>query len=140
MRQLKGYQLQELIDEQTEKVLQESFGTFLRGTATGIKNFAQSDAVKSIGNVIKPGLGDDFQKFAQGKVDQIAKLPPCDKWAVQHRDSDDLYNADAFFREAKITEASAQDSYRKFFSQCRVEDKLPTASNYNAFICGNALR
>lgn len=136
MRQLKGYQLQELIDRQTDKVLQESFGTFLRG----IKNFAQSDAVKSIGNVIKPGLGDDFQKFAQGKVGQIAKLPPCDKWVVQHRDSDDLYNADAFFREAKITEASAQDSYRKFFSQCRVEDKLPTTANYNAFICGNALR
>lgn len=56
-------QLRYLIDEHVENVLNEWFGSRLWN---GAKNFAQSEFVQNVGNMISPGYGDRINAFANG--------------------------------------------------------------------------
>lgn len=56
-------QLRYIIDEHVENVLNEWFGSQLWN---GAKNFAQSDFVRNVGNIIEPGYGDRINAFANG--------------------------------------------------------------------------
>lgn len=56
-------QLRYIIDEHVENVLNEWFGSQLWN---GAKNFAQSEFVQNVGNMISPGYGDRINSFANG--------------------------------------------------------------------------
>ena len=68
-------QLRYIIDEHVENVLNEWFGSRLWN---GAKNFAQSEFVQNVGNMISPGYGDRINSFANGDWKNAKRRPSND--------------------------------------------------------------
>lgn len=133
---LTNKQLQEIVDRHVKHALNEKL--FGRSMFDGIKNFAKSDFVKNVGNIIGPGLGNQINDIANGKLksfDQsLNDTMPFDAWCYNNgQDKAKLYDVNKFADFLNVNDNETKELLKSFFAYCQQNDLKPDAKKFQAF-------